>query len=256
MSDTLHHHLRALRLPHMAAVLPATVQRAGDESWSYEQFLAALLEQEAFGREQSGINQRIRQARFPALKTLEQFDFTAQPSVKRQLILHLASMRFVEARENVIFLGPPGTGKTHLAMALALKACQASYHVLFAPAVDMVQELLEAQRTRTLGPALQRLDRPQVLVIDELGYIPLEQEAANLFFQVVSRRYERGSIILTSNRPFSAWGDIFGDATAAAAIIDRLVHHAEIIALKGNSYRIRGKEAAVSHPPAHSRLTA
>jgi len=115
------------------------VRRASDESWPYEQFLAALLEQEAFGREQSGINQRIHQARFPAPKTLEQFDFTAQPSVKRQLILHLASMRFVEARENVIFLRPPGTGKTRLATALALKACQASYHVLFSPAVDMVQ---------------------------------------------------------------------------------------------------------------------
>ena len=158
MSDTVRHHLRKLRLPHIAAALEATLARATSENWPFESFLEALLEREAFGREQSGIQQRIKYARFPAVKTIEEFDFTSQHSVKRQLVLHLASLRFVEARENVILLGPPGTGKTHLASALALKACQAGYHVLVVQAVDLVQELLEAQRTRTLGPALRRLD--------------------------------------------------------------------------------------------------
>ncbi len=248
----LEHHLRQLRLPHLAAALPRALEQAGTEGWSHEQFLSTLLEQEAFGREQSGIQMRLKQSRFPAVKTLEDFNFTLQASVKKTLLLHLASNRYIEARENVIFLGPPGTGKTHLAIALGVKACQAGYHVRFCSAVDLVQELLEAQRTRTLNAALARLDKPAVLICDELGYIPLEQDAASLFFQVVSRRYERGSLILTSNRPFGSWGMIFGDTTAAAAIIDRLIHHAEIIALKGSSFRTRGKEQAIPStvPPA------
>ena len=135
-----------------------------------------------------------------------------------------------------------------------MKACQAGYRVRFCSAVDLVQELLEAQRTRTLNAALARLDKPALLICDELGYIPVEQAAASLFFQVVSRRYERGSLIVTSNRPLGSWGMIFGDTTAAAAIIDRLIHHAEIIAPKGNSHRTRGKEGAIpsTAPPAQA----
>lgn len=163
--------------------------------------------------------------------------------MKKQVLLHLASLRFVELGHNVIFLGPPGTGKTHLSIALGLKACQAGHSVLFLSAVEMVTQLLEAQEQDTLRKALKRLSKPDLLIVDEVGYIPFGRPAANLFFQVVNGRYERGSMILTSNGAFSGWGEIFGgDVVVAAAMIDRLVHHAEIISLKGSSYRLKGKE--------------
>lgn len=163
--------------------------------------------------------------------------------MKKQVLLHLASMRFVELGHNVIFLGPPGTGKTHLSIALGLIACQAGYDVLFLSAVEAVTQLLEAQEQGTLRQAIKRLAKPSLLIVDEVGCIPFAREAANLFFQVVNARYGNGSMILTSNRAFSNWGQVFGgDVVVAAAMIDRLVHHAEIVNLKGTSYRLKGKE--------------
>jgi DNA replication protein DnaC len=158
-------------------------------------------------------------------------------------MLHLASLRFIGLGHNVIFLGPPGTGKTHLSLALGLKACQAGHTVLFLSAVEMVNQLLEGEEQGTLRRVLGQLLKPDLLIVDEVGYIPFGRPAANLFFQVVNGRYERGSMILSSNRAFSGWGEIFGgDVVVAAAMIDRLVHHAEIISLKGSSYRLKGKE--------------
>lgn len=247
MSD-LAFYLQRLRLPRLAERLDHVTQQAAAEGWSYEEFLTTLLEAEVFARDQLALERRIKAARFPNRnKSLENFDFTFQTSVKKQVLLHLASLRFIEEQQNVLFLGPPGTGKTHLAIALGLKACQSGYNVLFLSAVAMATQLLEAEEQGSLDQTLNGLAKPALLIIDEVGYIPFARAAANLFFQVVSRRYELGSIILTSNRAFSGWGEIFGgDVVVAAAMIDRLVHHAEIISLKGSSYRLKGKEELTS----------
>ncbi len=237
--ERLPYLLSALKTPRIAERLVATAERARDEQWPYEQFLETLCEAEVFAREASGARTRTRTAAFPAHKTLEDFDFTAQPSAERPLVMHLAQLAWIEEHANVCLIGPPGTGKSHLAIALGIKACQHGYRVAFATAQQWVSRLEEAQERNTLDQELKRLERYQLLIVDEVGYLPLERQAANLLFALVSRRYERGSIVITSNRGFEAWGEILGDAMVAAALIDRLVHHATMVTLKGKSYRLR-----------------
>ncbi len=240
LGERLPYLLAKLKAPRVLERLEQTAERARAESWPYEQFLESLLEAEVFARDASGARTRIRHASFPALlKTLEDFDWSAQPSAERPLVLHLAQLGWIEERANVCFFGPPGTGKSHLAIALSLKACEHGVRVAFATAQEWVSRLEAAQDRNQLETELRRLERYHLLVVDEVGYLPLERAAANLLFALVSRRYERGSIIVTSNRGFEQWGEILGDAMVAAALIDRLVHHATMVALKGKSYRLR-----------------
>ncbi len=233
---------RALKAPSMREAISRLAERARAETWSHEEFLVAVLEREVASREAHGGEGRIRAARLPARKSLEEFDFSHARGLHREQIAHLGTLDFVAARDNVVFLGPPGTGKTHLAIGLAIRAAQAGHRVCFATAAEWVARLAEAHAQGRLQDELRRLGRIPLLVVDEVGYIPFEAEAANLFFQLVSARYERASVIVTSNKPFGRWGEVFGDEVVAAAMIDRLVHHAEVISLKGDSYRLKDRD--------------
>ena len=233
---------RALKAPSLAGAVERLAERARGEGWTHEEFLAACLQREVAAREAHGGEGRNRAARFPARKSLEEFDFDHQRSLKRDVIAHLGTLDFIANKDNVVFLGPPGTGKTHLAVGLGIRACQAGHHTAFATAAEWVARLADAHHAGRLQEELVKLGRIPLLVIDEVGYIPFEAEAANLFFQLVSSRYEQASLIVTSNKPFGRWGEVFGDDVVAAAMIDRLVHHAEVISLKGDSYRLKDRD--------------
>jgi len=230
---------RELKAPVIAATFTALGDQAREQGWSHEEYLAAVLGRQVASRAVNGTRMRISAAHFPQIKTLEDFTFEHLPTAPRDLIAHLATTTFVARKENVVLLGPPGTGKTHLAIALAIKAAEATYPVAFDSATGWITRLADAHAHGRLPAELRRLNRFRVLVIDEVGYLPFDTASASLFFQLVASRYETGSVVLTSNLAFSRWGETLGDDVVAAATIDRLVHHAHVIALDGDSYRTR-----------------
>jgi DNA replication protein DnaC len=236
--------LEKLKLEHLDHQLDAVCEQAAAEEVDYKTFLHAALTTEWQGRYQRGIEARLRQSRFPWLKTLEQFDFEFQPSLDRRQIRELAGMSFVERGQNVVILGPPGVGKSHLAVALGIKAVEAGYSVLFLSLEGLMTRLVRAKAENRLERALAQLVYPKVLIIDEIGYLPLSREEASLFFRLVVRRYERASLIVTSNKSFLDWGEVFNDGVLATAILDRLLHHATTLNIKGESYRLKEKRRA------------
>lgn len=236
----IHYLAAALKAPRITEAATRLADQARDAGWTHEDYLAAVLDREVSARNASGAQSRIKSAGFPATKTLDDFDFDAQPAVRGQ-VGALASGGFLTEARNVVLLGPPGTGKTHLATALGVTAARHGHRVLFATATDWVTRLTDAHRAGRLAPELAKLRRYGLIIVDEVGYLPIEQDAANLFFQLVSSRYEHASLVLTSNLPFSGWAAVFGDQVVAAAMIDRIVHHADVLTLKGASYRLRGR---------------
>ncbi|QWT23191.1 IS21-like element helper ATPase IstB [Subtercola sp. PAMC28395] len=235
----IEYYARALKAPRIREAAARLAIQARDASWTHEEYLAAVLSREVSAREASGAELRIRAAGFPGRKSIEDFAFDHQPALKRDTIAHLGTNSWLADAQNVVLLGPPGTGKTHLAIGLGIKASHAGYRVLFATATDWITRLQTAHTLGRLPQELGKLRRYGLIIVDEVGYIPFDKDAANLFFQLVSSRYEHASLILTSNLPFAGWGDTFGDHVVAAAMIDRIVHHAEVITLKGASYRLK-----------------
>jgi DNA replication protein DnaC len=239
--ERLGEHLRKLRLLKSGERLEAMLQEAAARELPYADFLEQVLGEEVAAKMSKNIAMRTAMARFPFVKPLETFDFTYQPSVDRKQLQELASCHYIEHGDNVIVLGPPGVGKTHLAVSLGLKAIEAGYRVFFTTAAHLIAVLTKAHAEGRLDEKLKFYTTPRLLIIDEIGYLPIDRLGANLFFQLISRRYERGPMILTSNQSFGAWGEVFGDRIIATAILDRLLHHAVTLNIRGNSYRLKEK---------------
>ncbi|MGI9861484.1 IS21-like element helper ATPase IstB [Moorella naiadis] len=246
LTGYLESQMQSLKLKGMLAHYQEVTEKASQNNLSYTEYLSLLFEEELKRKNEGTIKTKINKARFPFIKTLEEFDFSFQPSIWEKEIIALGSLDFVEKKENIIFLGPPGVGKTHLSVALGIKACMAKYRVAFITAQKLLEELLLSTKDGSLLDKLLGYSRLNLLIIDELGYMPVSKEQANLLFRLVSMRYEKGSIILTSNYNFNEWGEIFSDQVVAAAIIDRLVHHARIFYINGTSYRLKGKLKAAN----------
>jgi DNA replication protein DnaC len=240
----LENLLDKLRMDHLEAQLDVVCEQAAEKQLDYKTFLIQALQTEWQGRYQKGIEARLRLARFPWLKTLEQFDFDFQPSLDRRQVRELAGMSFVERAQNVIILGPPGVGKTHLAIGLGMKAVEAGYSALFLTLENLMVRLAKAFNENRLERSLQQLVYPKVLIIDEIGYLPLSNLEASLFFRLVVRRYERASLIITSNKGFLDWGEMFNDPVLATAVLDRLLHYSTTLNIKGESYRLKEKRKA------------
>ena len=251
----LSHHLKALRLPTFLREYDKVARQCAAEGVDHVRYLHRLAELEMIEREQRLVERRIRAARFPTVKSLDSYDFTALPMLNKTLVLELARCEYLARRENVIALGNAGTGKSHIALGLGLAACQKGLAVGFITAAALVHELIEARDDKRLLRLQRQLAACQLLIIDELGYVPLSPTGAELLFEVFSQRYERGSVIVTSNLPFDEWTSVFGSERLTGALLDRLTHHVHILEMNGESYRLRqSKQRRRSPRPDASQL--
>lgn len=237
-------NLVRLRLPHVAQRLDAMLSEAARGEPTYLDFLDGLLREEVDSKQRKRVQMGLTIAHFPQARTLEDFDYRFQPSVDQRLVKELATGRFLAMSDNILIFGPPGVGKTHLAIALGRAVVEAGHTVLFTSATALLTGLSKAESEGKLGEQLSFLAKPKLLIVDELGYLPFERRSAHLFFQLVARRYERGSILITTNQSVSQWGTVFGDDVLASAILDRLLHHSHTLLIQGESYRLRQKKRA------------
>ena len=245
----LEHHLKQLRLPTFLREYDKVARQCAAESVDYPRYLLRLTEQELLDRERRATERRIHQARFPVVKSLDTFEFLAIPAVNKALVLELARCEFLLRRENVLLLGNSGTGKTHLALALGLSACQRGHRVRFTTAAAMVHELMEAKDEKRLLRYQKQMASYELLIVDELGFVPLSKSGAELLFEVFSQRYERGSTMVTSNLPFQEWTEVLGSERLTGALLDRLTHHVHILEMNGESYRLKQSKRKRGSPP-------
>ena len=249
----LEHHLKELKLPSFLREYGKMAAQCAAEGVDHPQYLLRLAEMELIDRHQRMVERRIRAARFPAVKSLDTFDFPAIPSLNKSLVMELARCEYIQRRENVIAVGNSGTGKTHVALGLGLAACQRGMSVGFTTAAALVHEMMEARDERRLLNLQRQLSRLNLLIIDELGFVPLSRTGAELLFEVFSQRYERGSTLITTNLPFEEWTEVFGSERLTGALLDRLTHHVHILELNGESYRLkRSRENAAAQAPDES----
>jgi DNA replication protein DnaC len=239
----LNHRLKSLRLPTVLREYGKLAKQAAVEGLDHVQFLARIIELEMIDRERRMIERRIKAAKFSAVKSLDSFDFKAIPALNKMQVLELARCEWVERRENVIALGPSGTGKTHIALGLGLSACQKGLSVGFVTAAALVHELMEARDERRLLRLQKQMVSHKLLIIDELGFVPLSKTGAELLFELISQRYERGATLITSNLPFDEWTETFGSERLTGALLDRLTHHVNILEMNGESYRLGQSKA-------------
>jgi DNA replication protein DnaC len=239
-ASLLPQHLEYLKWPFIQKHHTELAQQSAQQNWDHLEYLRRLVEGEYSERRQRAIERRIKAARFPVLKTLEQFRWDWPKKINRLQVQNLFRLEFLAQKANVVLLGNVGLGKTHLATALGYAACQEGYSVLFADAISVINDLSSAQKRGLLKRQLKKYLAPEILLLDELGYLPIDQHGADLLFQVISQRYERGSIVLTTNKPFKQWASVFNnDSTIASAVLDRLLHHAETVVIEGTSYRMK-----------------
>lgn len=246
----LEHHLKALRLPTILREYDKVARQSAEEKADFPTYLLRLTELELLDRDRRATERRIRQARFPVVKSLDSFDFLAIPSLNKTLVLDLARCEFLDRKENLLFLGNSGTGKSHLALALGLVACQRGHRVRFTTAAALVSELIEARDEKHLLQLQKQLAAYELLIVDELGFVPLSKTGAELLFEIFSQRYERASVLVTSNLPFDEWTEIFGSERLTGAPLDRLTHHVHILEMNGDSYRLKQSRRKRNPPSA------